>query len=845
MAKKIDKNIKRYRRMVTKINKLEPAMQKLADADFKKQTVVLSESLKNGQTFEDIIEEAYALVREAASRITGMRAYNVQLQGAIAVHEQKIAEMKTGEGKTLTILFPAYLNALEGKGVHVVTANDYLAERDAKEMAKVYEILGVSVGYITSKTNPFDRQVAYSSDITYLTNNELGFDFLRDNMLYEVKNKRQRELNFAIVDEADSVLVDEAQTPLVISNNKTDDGNTENVYLKLNSPIAQFQENIDYNVNSKKQTVSFTPSGLAKLEKTVGVQNLYEDGDVDYIYYATRLLKAYVLFKRDRDYIVDNGEVVIVDEFTGRLMYNHRYYQGIHQAIEAKEGLTIKNENKTLANITFQHLFKRYNRMAGLTGTAISAKKEFRMLFGKDVVEIPTNKPIKRVDREDKFFVNWEDKMKYLTWATQENYFKKGAILIGTRSVKKSADAHKHLLEANIPAQVLNAQHTKREAEIISAAGQAKTVTVATNMAGRGTDIKLADSVKAELGLTIFGTERHNARRIDNQLIGRGGRQGDPGESQFLISADDSLIQTYFKEEYLKVINNLGDTLKGVNNKKLQKISDMAQKKMENALFEQRVLSYEFDKVLDKQRKSFYRQRERVLNDRNFKSETLDLIHKEIYRIMLAKYKIGSKSFAESQARNISKEVSVLVANKKFNELLDNKMNKYFQEEKTVVTAIKDVIYGAIKEYYEYLENVIGEEKLRMTEKTVTLKVLDLLWVRHLEQVTEMQEAALVLSISQNGFFEDYRIRMAKLYQQMLLSTPRVITMTFFRTINKLINSNQTQTVVRNKQVDKWFKKQPLEQMGQVKNKQILMSGAQQTGNIAAPVVADEVRIVK
>jgi preprotein translocase subunit SecA len=705
--------------------------------------------------------------------------------------------------------------------VHVVTANDYLAERDAREMAKVYEMLGLSVGYVTSKTTLFDRQVAYSADITYLTNNEVGFDFLRDNMLYEAKNKRQRELNFAIVDEADSVLVDEAQTPLVISNNKANDESTESIYLKLNPVISQFQDVIDYNANIKKQTASFTPTGLAKLEKTIGVQNLYEDGEVDYIYYATRLLKAHVLFKRDRDYIIDNGEVVIVDEFTGRLMYNHRYYQGVHQAIEAKEGLTIKSENKTLANITFQHLFKRYNRMAGLTGTAVSAKKEFRMLFGKDVVEIPTNKPIKRIDKEDKFFVNWEDKMKYLTWATQENYFKEGAILIGTRSVKKSADAHKHLLEANIPAQVLNAQHTEREADIISEAGQAKTVTVATNMAGRGTDIKLADSVKAELGLTIFGTERHNARRIDNQLIGRGGRQGDPGESQFLISSEDSLIQTYFKDEYLKIINNLGDVVQGVSSKKLQKISDMAQKKMENALFDQRVLGYEFDKVLDKQRKSFYRQRERVLQDRNFKSETLDLIHKEIYRIMLAKYKMGSKAFAESQARNISREVSVLVANQRFNELLDGRMNKYFQEEKTVATAAKDVIYGAIKDYYEYLENLIGEDKLRMTEKTVTLKVLDLLWVRHLEQVIEMQEASLVLSISQNGFFEDYKIRMAKLYQQMLLSTPRVITMTFFRTINKLINNKQEQIMPKNEQMEKWFKKQPQAHM---QNKQVLMN---------------------
>ncbi len=802
---KIDKNIKRYRRIVTKINKLEPAMQKLTEEDFIQKTNSFKELLKNGKSLDDIMVEAYALVREVAVRATGMRAYNVQLQGAIAVHEQKIIEMKTGEGKTLTILFPAYLNALEGKGVHVITANDYLAERDAKEMAKVYESLGLSIGYITSKTNHFDRQVAYSADITYLTNNEVGFDFLRDNMLYEAKNKRQRELNFAIIDEADSVLIDEAQTPLVISNNKASDQSAQSIYLKINPTIAQFQKGIDFNMDVEKQTASFTPTGLAKLEKTIGVHNLYENNEIDYVYYATRLLKAYTLFQRDRDYIVDNGEVVIVDEFTGRLMYNHRYYQGIHQAIEAKEGLTIKPENKTLSNITFQHLFKRYKSMAGLTGTAISAKKEFRLLFGKEVVAIPTNKPIKRIDKEDRFFVNWEDKMKYLTWATQEYYFKKGATLVGTRSVKKSEDVTKHFLEANMPAQVLNAQHTRREAEIIAQAGQEQMITVATNMAGRGTDIKLAENVKKQLGLSIFGTERHNARRIDNQLIGRGGRQGDPGRSQFLISAEDSLIQTYFKDEYLKTINNLKtDLSKGVENKKLKKISDRAQKRMEDALFDQRVLGYEFDKVLDKQRQSFYRQRERVLMDRNFKSETLDLIHKEIYRLMLAKYKVGSKSFAESQARNIAKEVEVLVSNQKFNEILDYKINIYFRDNKMVATGIKDVIYEAIKEYYEYLEKLIGEKKLRMTEKTVTLKVLDLLWVRHLEQVIEMQEGALVLSISQSGFFEDYKIRMAKLYQQMLLSTPRIITMTFFRTINKILTQSNNKEA-QDRKMNNWF----------------------------------------
>jgi preprotein translocase subunit SecA len=772
---------------VTKINKLEAEMSKLSDADFQQKTLLFKEELTKGKTLDDIKVEAYALVREAARRVLGLRAYNVQLQGALAVHEGKIAEMKTGEGKTLTILFPAYLNALEGKGVHIITANDYLAERDGREMKGVYEFLGLSVDYITSQTNVFDRQVAYMSDITYTTNNEVGFDFLRDRMLYNAKNKRQRDLHFAIIDEADSVLIDEAQTPLVISNSKERDVGVEEIYLKLNPIIAQLQEGVDYEADIKKQTVSLTPVGLTKVERAIGVNNLYEDDDVDYIYYITRLLKAHVLFKRDRDYIVDNGEVVIVDEFTGRLMYNHRYYQGIHQAIEAKEGLTVRPENKTLASITFQHLFKRYKKMAGLTGTAWTARKEFRLFFGKEVVQIPTNKPIRRVDKPDRFFVSWEDKMKYLTWATEEYYFKKGATLVGTRSVKKSEDVAKHFLEANMPAQVLNAQHTKREAEIIAQAGQPQTITVATNMAGRGTDIKLADSVKAQLGLSIFGTERHNARRIDNQLIGRGGRQGDPGVSQFLISADDVLIKTYFRKEYLTALKRFDDVSRGVEDKKIQKISDRAQKRMEDVLFDQRVLSYEFDKVLDKQRKSFYRQRERVLVDEDLKEETLGLIKKEIYRLMLTKYKLGSKTFAENQARDIVGEIEALVVNEKFNFILKEKMDVFFREAGTSAGGIKDVIYEAVEEYYLYMESVLGKEKVRITEKTVTLKVLDLLWVKHLEEVTQIQEASLVLSISQGGFFEEYEMRLSKAYQQMLLSIPRIITMTFFRTINKLL----------------------------------------------------------
>ncbi len=795
---KIDRNVKRYRRLVTKINKLEPEIQKLSDRQLQVKTAEFKRRLQNGETLQDILLEVYAVVREAGKRVLGLRAYNVQLQGALAVFEEKIVEMKTGEGKTLTITFPAYLKALLGQGVHVVTANDYLAERDASEMGKLYKFLGLTVDYITSKTSHYDRQVAYRADITYLTPNEVGFDYLRDNMLYEAKNRRQRGLFFAIVDEVDSVLIDEAQVPLVISNNKDQNKNAKEIYLKLKPIVESLQRDIDYKVNEKEQVVSLTPMGISKIEKALGVSNLYE-GDIDYIYYITRLLKAYALFKKDRDYIVDEGQVIIVDEFTGRLMYNHRYYQGIHQAIEAKEGLMIRDENTTLASITFQLLFKKYKGLAGLTGTALSAKKEFRMLFGKQVVAIPTNKPIRRIDKDDKFFVAWEDKMNYLAWTTQEYYLKNGATLIGTRSVLKSEDVYKHLMNVNVPAQVLNAKHARREAEIIARAGQPQRVTVATNMAGRGTDIKLADEVRKAGGLMVLGTERYNARRIDNQLIGRAGRQGDPGMSQFLISADDVLIKTYFREQYLKAISKHSDTEKGVEDKKLTKIINKAQKRMEDSLFEQRLLSYEFDKVLDKQRNSFYKQRNRVLQDDNLKEETLLLIEKEIYHLLLARYTAASQAFEKTQIRNVVGEIKTLVANEKFNEILDAKVNAYLQREGITGLGIKEVIKEAVLEYYSFLEDVLTPAKIRLTEKTVTLKVLDLLWVRHLQQVTEMQEAAMVLAITRGDFFTDYEMRMDKVYRQMLLSVPRIVTLTFFRTVNRLLaNKFSGKTEVRN-----------------------------------------------
>lgn len=776
----MSKHIRRYQRIVTKINKLEKDLEGLKDGDFEAKTALLKMRLKSGHSLDQILPEAYALVREVAKRTLGVRAFNVQLQGAIAAHEGKVVEMKTGEGKTLTIAFPAFLNALEGKGVHVVTANDYLAQRDAKWMGKIYSVLGLSVEFVTSKTSEFDRQVSYGADITYVTNNEVGFDFLKDNMLYEESSKKQRDLHFAIVDEADSVLIDEAQIPLVIADEQKTSQQDKEIYAKLNPMVSQLKKNDDFLVDKKEHTVALTEQGILKLEKMLNVQNLYEEEKVDYIYFVERLLKAHNLFSKDKHYVVENGQVVIVDEFTGRLLLNHRYYQGLHQAIEAKEGLNIQDETKTLASITFQHLFRKYSKMAGLTGTAVSAKKEFRMIYGKEVVEIPANKKVIRLDQPDRFFLHWEDKIKYLGWTVKEHYFKKRAVLVGTRSVKKSNEVSAQLLSENIPSNVLNAKHTTREAEVIALAGQPQTVTVATNMAGRGTDIELDESVKNDLGLVVFGVERHNARRIDNQLIGRAGRQGDPGLSQFLISADDELIKVHFKDEYVAQLKKYKDWSKGIEHAKMEKILRKAQKRMEDIFFDQRVLSYEFDKVLEAQRNSFYRQRNRVLWDNDLKGETLKLVSKEAYRQVVAPFRGRKEKIGQGEVEQVVAKMKKMV------------LNDWFQPQKKLQSGIglvelRSLVFKSIIGYYSDFENFVSEKRMRMIEKTVTLKVLDVLWIQHLEKVEQLQEAALINSISKADFFEEYEIEMFKVYREMLFSAPRVIVLTLFRTMNRMM----------------------------------------------------------
>lgn len=775
----MEKSLARYRRIVTKINKFESEFETLKKSDFAAKTALLKMRLKSGETLDALLPEAYALVREAARKTIGLWAYNVQLQGAIAAHEGKIVEMKTGEGKTLSIIFVAYLNALSGEGVHVVTANDYLAERDAESMQKLFSWLDISVGVVTSETEETERQISYAADITYVTNNEVGFDFLKDNMLFDSHNVRQRGLHFAIVDEADSVLIDGAQTPLVISDSEKTSSKDKEAFRHLNEHIEDLKEGLDYKINQKEKTVSLTIPGIKKLEKILGVENLYTDNKVDYVYFLERLLKAHALFGKDKDYIVEDGKVVIVDEFTGRLMPSHRYFQGIHQAIEAKERLEIQEESRTLASITFQHLFKKYQKMTGFTGTAKASEKEFLMIYNKDVVQIPTNKKVIRRDKKDRFFLAWEDKLSYLSWTMQEQYFKKRAVLIGTRSVEKSQLTQTALMQKNIPSSVLNAKHTRREAEVISAAGQSQTVTVATNMAGRGTDIELDEDVKAEGGLRIIGMERHNARRIDEQLIGRAGRQGDPGVSQFLISAEDELFKIFFQTEYLAQLEKNLDYSQGVEDAKLQRILDKAQKRMEGVFFEQRVLAYEFDKILEMQRNSFYRHRQRIIKDKDLREETLKLIKVQFFVQVIAKQKIENSLLSKEQTQEIISKLNKMVGNKWFRLRMEERRNY-------PVNLIRDLVYQSLESYYRDFEYYVTTEKARKVERVVTLKVLDLLWVEHLKDVEEVQEAALINSIAKPDFFEEYKIQMSGLYRKMLLGAPKIICLTFLRTIAEM-----------------------------------------------------------
>ncbi|MBQ2114438.1 MAG: preprotein translocase subunit SecA, partial [Selenomonadales bacterium] len=620
--------VKALRKYVDKINALEPSMQNLSDANLREKTQEFKDHLANGETLDDILPEAFAVVREASRRVLGMRHFDVQLIGGMVLHQGKIAEMRTGEGKTLVATLPSYLNALTGKGVHIVTVNDYLAKRDSEWMGKLYNFLGLSVGLIAHGLDFMERKRAYAADITYGTNNEFGFDYLRDNMVTYPEQMVQRKLNYAIVDEVDSILVDEARTPLIISGpgEKSTD-----LYYVMAKAVAPLKEGEDYTLDEKTKAVMPTEAGINKVEETLGLKNLYSAANIDMSHQFTQALKAKAIMKRDKDYVVREGQVVIVDEFTGRLMFGRRYSDGLHQAIEAKEGVKIERESQTLASITFQNYFRMYDKLSGMTGTAKTEEGEFVKIYNLPVVVIPTNKEIKRTDFPDVIYKTKAAKYRAVVKAIKELHEKGQPVLVGTTSIRQSEALSAELHKARIPHQVLNAKYHEMEAEIISEAGQLGAVTIATNMAGRGTDIVLGEGVPEVGGLHILGTERHESRRIDNQLRGRAGRQGDPGSSRFYLSLEDDLMRLFGSENIASMMDKLGmDEDEPIEHKLITRSVEKAQKKVEARNFDIRKHVLQFDDVMNQQREVIYGQRHKILSGESMKENIFDMVEQII-----------------------------------------------------------------------------------------------------------------------------------------------------------------------------------------------------------------------
>ena len=617
-----DKEVKRLRAKVDEINGFEEGLKNLSDSSLARCTDKFRDRLAEGETLDDILPEAFAVVREASRRILGMRHFDVQMMGGICLHEGKIAEMRTGEGKTLVATLPTYLNALTGKGVHIVTVNDYLAKRDSIEMGRLYNFLGLSVGLVRHDMDFPERKYAYSCDITFGTNNEFGFDYLRDNMVVDMKQMVQRELNYAIVDEVDSILVDEARTPLIISGPGTKPTET---YVRMAKAVNVLQEGVDYTVDEKAKTVAPADTAIPKIEKALGIKNMYDPENMEMSHCFMAALRAKALMKRDRDYVVKDGEIIIVDEFTGRLMQGRRYSDGLHQAIEAKEGLEVQRESQTLASITFQNYFRMYNKLSGMTGTAKTEEDEFLKIYKLPVIVIPTNRPIARIDHPDVIYKTKRAKYKAVANDVEAIHQKGQPVLIGTTSITQSEELSRILSQRNIPHNVLNAKFHEQEAEIIADAGQKSAVTIATNMAGRGTDIKLGEGVPELGGLFIVGTERHESRRIDNQLRGRAGRQGDPGLSQFCVSFEDDLMVRFGTDRAKTILASVGfDDDVSIRNKFLSNSIESAQKRVEGNNFDIRKNLLQYDDVINQQREYIYEKRNEILDSESIHENVLE-----------------------------------------------------------------------------------------------------------------------------------------------------------------------------------------------------------------------------
>ena len=751
------REIKKMRAIVDEINGLEPSLSGLSDSSLAAKTQEFKKRLADGETLDDILPEAFAVVREASKRVLGMRHFDVQLIGGITLHRGNIAEMRTGEGKTLVATLPVYLNALTGKGVHVVTVNDYLAKRDSEWMGKLYRALGLSVGLIVANLDYNQRKLAYASDITYGTNNEFGFDYLRDNMVIHAEQMVQRPLNYAIVDEVDSILIDEARTPLIISG--PGERSTDSYYT-LAKVVPQLVAGEDYTIDEKQKTIAPTESGIAKVEKMLKIENLYDSANLELNHLLNASLRAYAMMHRDKDYVVKDGQVVIVDEFTGRLMFGRRYSDGLHQAIEAKEGLKVERESQTLASITFQNYFRMYEKLAGMTGTAKTEEQEFNNIYGLEVYEIPPNKPLLRKDLPDLIFKTKKAKYKAVVKDVVERHKKGQPVLVGTTSITQSEQLSDMLLKSGVPHNVLNAKHHEKEAEIVANAGQRGMVTIATNMAGRGTDISLGEGVAELGGLHILGTERHESRRIDNQLRGRSGRQRDPGSSQFFLSLEDDLMRIFGADNISGMMDKLGmEEDEPIEHSLITKSIERAQKKVENHNFNIRKYILEYDDVMNQQREVLYDQRRKILGNESLRDTIMEMVDSLVIKAM--------NQYADEKLYPEEWDYEGLL---KHLELF------FLEPGQFTVAEMEDLGRGELQERllaiaheeYDKREQLIGEANMRELEKAVMLKVVDSKWMEHLDSMDMLREGIGLRAYGQKNPLVEYKFEAYDMFEAMI-----------------------------------------------------------------------------
>lgn len=752
-----EKEIKRMQEIVELINGFEADLQGLSDGSLCAKTEQFKQRLNKGETLDDIMPEAFAVVREASRRVLGMRHFDVQMIGGICLHEGKIAEMRTGEGKTLVATLPTYLNAISGKGVHMITVNDYLAKRDSEWMGKLYRFLGLSVGLIAHDMDFPERKFAYNCDITFGTNNEFGFDYLRDNMVIYQDQMVQRDLNFAIVDEVDSILVDEARTPLIISGpgEKSTD-----MYAIMAKAVGQLKEDVDYTVNEKEKNVSPNEGAVAKVEKVLNIKNLYDPANIEMSHCFTQALRAKGLMKRDRDYVVRENEVIIVDEFTGRLMVGRRYSDGLHQAIEAKENVKIQRESQTLATITFQNYFRMYNKLGGMTGTAKTEEDEFLKIYKLPVIVIPTNKTIQRIDKPDVIYKTKRAKYKAVVQTIIEAHKQGQPVLVGTTSIVQSEELSVVLKKNKVPHNVLNAKYHEMEAQIISGAGQKGAVTIATNMAGRGTDIVLGEGVREIGGLYIIGTERHESRRIDNQLRGRAGRQGDPGCSRFFLSLEDDLMRLFGSDNIASIMDRLGmGEDDPIEHKLITRSLEQAQKKVEARNFDIRKHVLEYDDVMNQQREVIYAQRRQVLTGTNLRENIMNMVG-QIIDEQMDQY-ANAKLYPEEWT---------------LDGLVEDAEKTYAPQGKLVKSELEEMSRDELSEHlrkvadegYKERELMFGADNMRELEKVVMLKVVDSKWMEHLAHMDMLREGINLRAYGQKNPLIEYKIEAYDMFQEMI-----------------------------------------------------------------------------